>query len=187
MVRGHASYVLADSPRIRVLLPRAGEVVTADGFYVELGAGSEVLLSWPGAASARVQGPAAVQWAPVPEEPEGPPGERAAASSGVRPTATSDRQDAAPRLTLTVSDVRRAEVEVRDGGLVLELPSHGWQLEVPKAALRIETRTDQRLTVQHHGGEPVRLYNRATRAPGGWPTRILPGRPVVLPLFERPQ
>jgi hypothetical protein len=177
MLRGRASYVVPGSEDVVVITAGLEAPEFPDGVHLELGAGAEARFAWRELASARIVGPAAVSWMPKPPAPD---------VERVDAHGSDDRTGAAeappPELVLVVHGLRRGELEVRGAALVLELPAHGWRLEVPRSALHLETRVDERLAARHHGGGAVRVRNLARRPPGSWPTWIRPGDQVTLPL-----
>jgi hypothetical protein len=114
---------------------------------LEIGAGGEVELSFPGSASLWLEGPALLEWD------------------------WSERASERPHVWL--ERLRALELEVRRGELLLDLP-HGFLAHVGRAALRVEESAGEVLVLRHHGGDEIAIASRVPR-PAGWPRRLIAG------------
>ncbi|MEM7309246.1 MAG: hypothetical protein AAF682_21355 [Planctomycetota bacterium] len=130
--------------------------------YIELGAGGEIELAWPGLASLRVTGPAALEWTP---------------------SASAPNEGA-----VQLYRFRRLEAEVRRGRRDLRLPQ-GWNLSLARGAVHAEERVTGDVLVHHRGGADAHLTSRAQRE-AKLPDKVRSGQRLLLPRLpderERP-
>lgn len=146
---------------------RPDQPQTADGkAHLEVGAGTEVQVNWPGRASVHVWGPASIEWAPD-GEPEADSMEQTFATRG---------------LTFRFLDLAWADLEVRRGTHTLQLPG-SWRAEIESGALYLRGLPTGPTEIRHHAGSPVSLEWVGDPSRARPPVRVYPGSSVVL---ERP-
>ena len=139
---------LVQGETIRTRTKGSAPLRVEGGAYLECGPASEVEISWRGRCSLRIRGSAALEWEAAPGDP------------------------ATPHLRVVRST--RLDVEVRRGGMELDLP-HGWTMEVERAVLGLRELPDGTLEIRHHGGRSVRVRSRVPRPAEDWPRRIAGG------------
>ncbi|TDJ76354.1 MAG: hypothetical protein E2O39_03350 [Planctomycetota bacterium] len=137
---------------------RRGEPwITAGENHLEVSAGSEVAVLWPGRASLQVWGPASLQWGPVDSE---------------LATGPDD-------LSIRLFDVARVEFETRRGEHELLLPG-GWRARLGEVAIHIRGLPGGPVELRHHAGRPIRLTWRGDVRDARPPITVYPGSNVRL-------
>jgi hypothetical protein len=140
---------------------------TADGkAHLEVGAGTEVQVNWPGRASMHLWGPASVEWSPD-GKPSRDPMENTFTTHGV---------------TLRFMDLAWADLEIRRGVHTLHLPG-SWRASVESGAFYLRGLPTGPTEIRHHAGSPVSLEWIGDPSRARPPVRVYPGSSVVL---ERP-
>lgn len=134
VLRGRA--VLFDEDGSRRLLGTLEEFRLPEQAHLELGAGAELRLSWPGLASMNLWGPASLDWQPW--EPR---------------AATPERE---PGLAWRVSELAWADLEVRKGVHRLELPGD-WSARLEKSAVHLRSLPWGPIEVRHHAGRVIQM------------------------------
>ncbi len=108
-----------------------------DWGYLEVAAASQVRLSWAGIGGVVFEGPAIVEW-----------GSHLPGWSGVN---------------LAFHELAGgAQVELRQGGLDLDLPG-AWSLEASRGAFFVRERSSGDIELDHHGGEPITVRSLIPR------------------------
>jgi hypothetical protein len=157
-VRSGRVQVLEDA-RTALLTPAAPARVLDGPTLVEVGTRSQAVLRWGGSGSLRIDGRAALH---------------------------VDREEATAghpaRARVAFDFLRSAEVELRRGALLLDLP-RGFSLELDRAVVALRELADGRVEVVHRGGRPVRIL-RPAHGVGDEAERpsllLAPGRSVLL-------
>ena len=127
--------------RAEQTLLRAGRAVVEGPAHLEVGAGSEVRLSWAGRASFHLWGPAAIQWRSIP------------ATEGSASGLSSYSEE---RLEWRLFDLTWADLEVRRGSHHLYLPDD-WRMSCDSGAWHFRRLPSGPLELRHHAGSPVTL------------------------------
>lgn len=140
VVKGRA--VVHAPSRAEQTLRRAEHALVEGAGHVEVGAGSEVMLSWPGRASVHLWGPAALQWSP-----------RAGAAGAPRSDLPTFPEDG---LEWRIFDLAWADVEVRRGEHLVHLPG-GWRMDCAVGAWHLRGLPGGPLELRHHAGTPMVL------------------------------
>ena len=110
---------------------------------LELGTGSSARLRWDAMGSLELHGGAALTVAP----------------------ARADGPDLGPARA-RLSHLHAAELELRRGELVVELPGD-WVLEMGRAAVQLRQRVTGAVELLHRGGEPLRVRRRPKSGDSG--------------------
>lgn len=141
---------------------RRGEPWVTEGeVHLEVGAGAELQVLWPGRGSLQVWGPASLQWGPVdPELATGP-----------------------DDLAIRMFDLAWADLETRRGNHQLQLPG-GWRARLGAVAIHLRGLPSGPVELRHHAGRPVRLDWRGKDLDARPPITVYPGSNVRL---DRPQ
>ena len=203
VLRGNANYVLPQGGSVKRLRP-ADEALRADsGIYLEFGISTKVELVWTGVGSIRLEGPASLSWKTGLMDLRSKDSKLSLFLDSKKKSGTqrpSDKTETIlsrfeahkrnlitnrPPISQPVSVVfgafRIVELEAHGPGFQLLFDREGWKLEVSSGALRLVSRKDEQLEVNHHGGLPVRVRTNQLRPPGTWPVRIRSGSRVRLP------
>ena len=134
VMRGRA--VLHEENGSKRLLGTREQFRTPDQAHLELGAGAELRLSWPGLASLRVWGPASLDWQPWKPSIQVPGRE--------------------PGLAWRVTEMAWADLEVRRGVHRLELPGD-WSARIEQSALHLRSLPWGPIEVRHHAGQVLQM------------------------------
>lgn len=137
---------------------RRGEPWITEGEnHLEVGAGSEVRVLWPGRGSLQVWGPASLQWGPMdPKLATGP-----------------------DDLSIRLFDVAWADLETRRGEHELLLPG-GWRARLEEVAIHIRGLPSGPVELRLRAGRPIRLSWRGDEREARPPITVYPGSSVRL-------
>jgi hypothetical protein len=137
---------------------RRGEPwVTQGENHLEVGAGAEVQILWPGRGSLQVWGPASLQWGPL---------------EGAGVTGPDD-------LAIRMFELSWADLEMRRGTHELHLPGN-WRAQLGEVAIHIRGLPSGPVEIRHHAGRPVRLDWRGAEGDARPPITVYPGSNVRL-------
>ncbi|MEZ6013935.1 MAG: hypothetical protein R3F49_02370 [Planctomycetota bacterium] len=166
------------SARIEVLTGRArlvtaasieqlsvhNKVLTVVGpTYLDVRPGGQVRVTWPGAASVLVHGPAGFEW-----------------STGAPDGGASPGQG---DLALSFAALGHVDLEVRRGTVDVELP-RAWRTRVSGAALQLDALASGAVELTHHAGAPLSVEWVGERATSRPPVQVRAGSSVRL---DRPR
>lgn len=135
---------------------RPGHPAIASGTaHLEIGAGAEACVVWPGCARLRVWGPASFEW-----------------------SGAADARESNHALSIAAFEVGRIESLVERGELALALPD-GWVAKLERGAVALGAGAGGRTWIESRAGESVRVVNTSP-FPVRPPLETRPGVRVVL-------